>query len=644
VLRLAADGKLDGLRIDHPDGLYDPAGYFERLQSRYAHLCGFDFPEAGERRTLPLYVVVEKIAAGHENLPPWAVHGSTGYRFAAVVNGLFVDGAAREELERIYREFVPDPVPFEESAHEGRRGILRTALASGLTMLATELLRIARADRSTRDYTFIMLRQALADVVASFPVYRTYIAGGKASDQDRRYIDWAVARARRSSRASDVTIYEFLRRVLLCETPPGAAPGLATLSCDFAMKFQQLTAPVAAKGVEDTAFYRYNRLVSLNDVGSEPTMFGFPVSAFHGASAERAASWPHTMLATSTHDNKRAEDVRARINVISEFPAEWQTLVQRWARLNRSRKREVEDEAAPSPNDEYLLYQTLVGTFPAANLSGEALADYRGRIRDYMIKAVREAKAHSSWTAPHEGYEAALTAFVEALLADGDSNLFLADLRSQYARYAWFGGLNSLSMTLVKFASPGVPDIYQGTELTDLSLVDPDNRRPVDYELRGRLLRELSEAAAGPQVARAARELVSVITDGRARLWIILRALQLRAEHPALFSSGDYIALNATGARAANVVAFARRHDGYGLIAIAGRLWSGLGSRAGELPLGKKAWQDTVVDLAPLGEIEEPVDILTLQPVTVAGGSLVVGDALDDFPGALIFCRLALPA
>jgi (1->4)-alpha-D-glucan 1-alpha-D-glucosylmutase len=641
ALSLAADGKLDGLRIDHPDGLYDPAGYFERLQARYAHLSGYEFPAAGSaRRALPFYVVIEKIAAGHEHVPQdWAVHGTTGYRFAAVVNGLFVDGAAREEMDRIYRSFVPDALSFQEEAHQGRRAILRTALASALTMLSTELLRIARADRSTRDYSLIMLRQALTEVIASFPVYRTYIGAGKPSDQDRRYIDWAVARARRRSRAADITIFDFVRRMLLAEKPPGASPELAALVLDFARKFQQLTAPVAAKGVEDTAFYRYNRLVSLNDVGSDPEMFGFPVTAFHGASAERAAHWPHTMLGTSTHDNKRAEDVRARINVISEFPSEWQTLVQRWARINRSRKRNVEDEPAPSPNDEYLLYQTLIGTFPA-DTAGGALAGYRSRIKEYMIKAVREAKVQSSWTAPNEDYEGAVTAFVEAILGEADSNLFLADLRAQHARFAWFGWLNGLSATLVKFASPGVPDIYQGTELPDLSLVDPDNRRPVDYDLRRRVLADLARVATGPEPAQAVRGFASS-AQGRGRLWIIWRALQLRAEHPDLFKHGDYVALSVAGTRANNVVAFARRHDDYGLIAIAGRLWAGLGARVGEVPLGKRYWTDTVVDLAPLGEIEEPMDVLTMQPVRIANGSLQLADAFGNFPGALIFCRLS---
>jgi (1->4)-alpha-D-glucan 1-alpha-D-glucosylmutase len=642
ALNLAADGKVDGLRVDHPDGLYDPAAYFERVQRRYVELCGFERPPAGwNGARLPLYLVAEKIIAGHERLPEnWAVHGTTGYRFAAVVNGLFVNGAAREEMERIYRGFVPEAEPFEVSAHEGRQAILRGALASALTMLSTELLRIARSDRNTRDYTLNTLRRALAEVIACFPVYRTYIAGGSATEQDRRYINWALARARRRSHDADVSIFDFIRRVLFAEPGAGNAPELSARIADFTMKFQQLTAPVAAKGVEDTAFYRSNRLVSLNDVGADPEMFGLPVSAFHGASAERAALWPHTLLATSTHDNKRSEDVRARIDVLSEMPSAWHALVQRWERLNRSRKRLIDDVAAPSPNDEYLLYQTLLGTVPSRDIAGEALVRYRARIRDYMIKAVREAKVHTSWTAPGEEYEAAVAAFVEALLGEGDRTRgrFLKELRGEHARFEWFGWLNSLSITLLKFASPGVPDIYQGTELIDLSLVDPDNRRPVDYARRQQALRELEPFASG-------REPVAGVAaspgDGRAKLWIIWRALQLRAREPDLFARGEYVPLAASGARGEHVVAFARRLGDVGLIAVAGRLWASLGLPPGMPPLGKDLWQDTAVDLAPLGEIREPLDALSLTAPPMAGGTLRLADAFAQFPGALVLCRLA---
>ena len=638
ALTLAADGKVDGLRVDHPDGLYDPAGYFERVQRRYLELCGHEAPPDGfDRSALPLYLVAEKIIAGHERLPEsWAVHGTTGYRFAAVVNGVFVDGNARDEMDAVYRDFAPETASFEQCAYDGRQAILRGALASALTMLSTELLRIARADRATRDYTLNTLRRALAEVIANFPVYRTYLAGGAAAEQDRRHIDWAIGRARRRSRAADPSLFEFIRRALLAEPAPGTDPDLSARYTGFAMKFQQLTGPVAAKGVEDTAFYRYNRLVSLNDVGGDPGLFGFPVSAFHGASAQRAATWPHTMLASSTHDNKRSEDVRARIDVLSEDPAGWRSLAQRWARLNRSRKRVAEDAPAPSANDEYLLYQTLLGTIPSDDLAGDALAQYRGRISGYMLKAVREAKVHTSWTAPNEEYEAAVAAFVDALLDDAKSNRFLEELRGEHARFHWFGWLNSLSMTLLKVASPGAPDFYQGSELTELSLVDPDNRRPVDYDARRGALHELASFASGGQRVDA---LAARPGDGRAKLWIIWRALQLRARQPDLFARGEYVPLTAAGARADHVVAFARRFGDVAAIAIAGRLWAKLGLPPGRPPLGPEAWRDTAVDLSPLGAISQPFDVLSLKAPRLESGRLLVSEAFAQFPGALIFCR-----
>ncbi|HYH43877.1 MAG TPA: malto-oligosyltrehalose synthase, partial [Burkholderiales bacterium] len=462
VLALAASGKVNGLRIDHPDGLYDPDQYFRRLQQRYAQLAGVDLkPGEDGRPARPLYVVIEKIAAPHEKLPEsWAVYGTSGYRYAVLVNGVFVDPEAAEEMERVYRDFADDAVDYEDTVYQGKRAIMQAALASPLAMLAAELKRIAHADRRTRDYTLNNLRNALAEVVACFPVYRTYIVEGP-SAQDRRYIEWAVAQARRRSLAADTTILDFVQRMLLAEAAPDAPPELRERIRTFAMKMQQFTSPVTAKGIEDTAFYRYNRLVSLNDVGGDPDQFGVTVSAYHGASAERAAHRPHTMLATSTHDNKRSEDVRARIDVISEMPGEWRKLLRRWERMNRSKKGTADGAAAPSANDEYLLYQVLLGTLPAA-AGDEALEDYTARIEAYMLKALREAKVHTSWINPGEQYENATTGFVRALLAPSPRNLFLKDLREQVGGIAWFGMHNSLSMTLLKLTSPGAPDIYQG--------------------------------------------------------------------------------------------------------------------------------------------------------------------------------------
>jgi len=641
ALGLAAEGKVDGLRIDHPDGLYDPAQYFRRLQEHYARLARIDAPadEAGGRPARPLYVLVEKIAARHEHVPTrWAVHGTTGYRFATVVNAVLVDGQARGKLDRIWRAFSRDGTDFAETAYRGKRDIMRSALASELTVLATELLRIARADRRTRDYTFNTLRQAIAEVAACLPVYRTYVGDGLTA-QDRRYIDWAVAHARRRMRASDATIFAFLRLALLATPPEDAPPALMERYRSFAMKFQQFTAPVAAKGVEDTAYYRYNRLVSLNEVGGDPDMFGIPVRAFHGASADRAARWPHTMLATSTHDNKRSEDVRCRIDVLSETPAAWRLTLRRWGRTNAAKKRTLDGAPAPSRSDEYLLYQTLLGTFPQEPMDADALAAYRERIGRYMHKAVREARVHSSWINANAEYEAAVAGFVSALLGRMESNPFLDDLRLQAHPIAWFGMLNSLSMTLLKLTSPGVPDFYQGNEILDFSLVDPDNRRPVDYARRGEMLAGLKEAAAGPAASLPARvrSLFDAPYDGRAKLWLVWRALQLRSRGPELFLKGDYHPVTVAGARSRHVVAYARRFGEAGIVVAAGRLFASMGMEPGALPVGEPAWGDTTLDLRFLPAGTRLANALSGESIELdASRTLRLSRALAAYPGALL--------
>ena len=636
ALRLVAEGKVDGLRIDHPDGLFDPEGYFSRLQQGYARLAGVDLlaPPDG-RPARPLYVVAEKITARHEHVPEtWAVHGTTGYRFAAVVNGLFVDGSARSRIDRIWRAFVGGGIAFEEAAYRGKRAITIGALASELTVLATELLRIARADRRTRDYTFYTLRSALAEVAACMPVYRTYIAD-KPSPQDRRYIDWAIAHATRRSRAADTTIFGFVRHALLGAAAEGAPPELAARVLHFAVKFQQFTSPVAAKGVEDTSFYVFNRLVSLNEVGADPDVFGFTVRAFHGASADRAARWPYTMLANSTHDNKRSADARQRINVISETPAAWRLLLRRWSAMNQAKRTKTEGGPAPSANDEYLLYQTLLGTFPVQGLEGEALEAYRVRIEQYMLKAAREAKTHTSWINTNEEYERALADFVRGALDGGRPNPFLDDLRTQAEQIGWFGALNSLSMALITFTSPGVPDLYQGNELMDLSLVDPDNRRPVDYGLRERVLDDL-HGLDPRDLASVARALAQAPHDGRAKFLVISRLLDLRRRRPDLMRDGGYTGVAAHGAHAAHVVAYAREHGRHVLIVIAGRLFAKLMGQPGGLPLGEPVWGDTAVDAAGLPDGARLTNVLTGETVEVRGGTISLARACAAFPGAAL--------
>jgi len=610
---------VDAQRVDHPDGLYDPRAYFARLF------------ESCKR---PPYVVVEKIVAPFENVPEsWAVHGTTGYRFANVVNGLFVDPASEARLTRTYHQFVGDESGFDEVARRSKRQILRTALASELTVLTSRLARIARSDRNTRDFTFNTLREGLNEVLASFPVYRTYI-DEQVHPDDRRYIDWAVARARAESRAPDVDVFDFIRDALTCELPV-RSPALAAAVRQFARKFQQVSAPAMAKGVEDTAFYRYNRLASLNDVGGDPTEFGFPPAKFHRASAHRAKHWPHTMLATSTHDNKRSEDVRARIDVLSEMPAGWRLRLRRWQRMNEGRKAMVEDAPAPSRNDEYLLYQVLLGSFPAAAPDAGAIEKYRDRIVEYMRKAMREAKTRTSWARVNEEYEAATTAFVAALLDPRPGNVFLEDLRAAVHAVAWLGYLNSLAMAAVKYTSPGVPDCYQGNELLDLSLVDPDNRRPVDYEVRRGLLDRLSALPEAPGDAQL-REVFTSSADGRAKLYLMWRLLRLRHEREALFLEGAYVPLHTSGTHARHAVAYARRHGKQAVVTVVPRLVATLGLEPGELPCGTAVWGDTRVDAPFLAADAELRDVVTGRAVRLEHGGIALGALLAAAPVAVL--------
>ena len=646
ILELAAEGAIDGLRIDHPDGLSDPAAYFEQLQRRYAEVAGLPAPApVAPGRRLPLYVTVEKIVAPYEQVPrEWAVHGTTGYRYANVINGLMIDASAKARLDRAWRVFVRgDAEDFEELSWHCRHIVMDSSLAGELTVLSSALQRIAREDRRTRDFTFNLLRRALSEVVASFPVYRTYIVD-KPSAQDRKFIDWAIGRARRRSLDADASVFDFLRRVLLGRPLPGASPGLADAYRTFARRLQQYTAPVAAKGIEDTALYRHNRLVSVNDVGGEPDSFGMSIAAFHAASKDRAQNWPHTMLATSTHDAKRSEDVRARIDVISELPAAWRLTVRRWSRMNRRHKRTVGGESAPSRNDEYLLYQSLIGSFPHGPQSDEELAEYAERVDGAMLKSTRESKRVTSWIQPNPAYEAALTQFIKELLAPRENNLFLDDLRVNASVFAWYGALNSITIATFKTLSPGVPDFYQGCEAIELALVDPDNRRPVDYPRRAELLASAQQLADAGDRDRSdtLRDWLQHAPDGRAKFWATWRALDIRRAHAPMFESADYVPLEVRGERAQNVVAFARQDGSRWIIVIGARLFAGLGLEVGELPIGV-IWGDTVVALPQLpgGDASSSlpdsfIDAMSGLLHKSAGGTLVVSKVFKDLPVAVL--------
>jgi len=614
VGELLAAGALDGLRIDHPDGLYDPPSYLRALRERLRRGQPEDF-----------YLVVEKILAPYERLPEhWPVHGTTGYEFAYLTDHLLLDPGGETSLTRTYQRFLGEPAGFEELLYDCKLLIIRSQLSSEITVLSNLADGIAQADRHTRDFTLNGLRDALIEVVANFPVYRTYVGDDGPGDDDRRYIHWAVARAKKRNQAKDPLIFDFLQQLMLGEGP-GALRGAVRR---FSVRMQQYTAPVMAKSMEDTAFYRYNRLVSLNEVGGEPQHFALSVNAFHHANRERCERWPHAMLASSTHDTKRSEDVRARLNALSELPVEWRRHVGRWRRINRAKAAELDTGRAPSRNDEYLIYQTLLGVWPLHDPDQEELDRLRQRLSDYMIKAVREAKARSSWINPDEEYEQGILNFVAALLR-APRTAFLTDFAPLAERIARLGLYNSLVQTALKLTVPGVPDIYQGNELWTFRLVDPDNRQPVDYALRARLVEDMERRAAEGGQEALQSELLENLTDGRAKLYLTWRLLHFRRRHAALFRDGDYTPLSILGERQEHVCGFLRtRGDEYLAVVVPLRMAS-LMSAPGEPPLGG-AWNDTAVQL--------PESVLPARWTNVLTGNAV--DLPHTDPTALYLERL----
>jgi (1->4)-alpha-D-glucan 1-alpha-D-glucosylmutase len=631
ILSLVAEGKVDGLRIDHPDGLYDPAKYLRQLSDK---LAGHTEGESKHP-----YIIVEKILTGKERLRrDWPVNGTTGYEFANAVNGLFVAQSSAAKMERAQRFFTGNSLEFGDLVYQCKKLILKVSLASELNVLATLLSRIALSNRHTCDFTLNSLRSALSEIIACFPVYRTYVNGGEVSDEDRRYVEQAVSAGRRRSNAADLSVFDFVRHVLLVEINGSESKTYQRAVVRFAMKFQQVTAAVMAKGVEDTAFYRYNRLVSLNDVGGNPGRFGASVEEFHRANRERLECRPHSMLATSTHDSKRSEDVRARINVLSEVPSLWRKKVSRWRDWNRNKKVNVDDAPAPSSNDEYLLYQTLVGTWPSQASIEHDWAAYRDRIEQYMLKAAREAKQQTGWANQDSDYERALSRFARSILDRKEPNPFLEDFAEFQERIGRLGALNSLSQCLLKLTCPGVPDIYQGNELFEFALVDPDNRRPVDYDRRRELLNKLC-TENGSNEGTDFRTFAADPANPRVKLYVTWKTLRVRTEQSALFEAGKYIPLSVTGDKSEHVVAFAREHEGGFAIIVVPRLCATLLGDDFESVGDEGIWGNT--------RIEVPDSAMACfhnrftgecTPVEVAGQerSLSVAKIMCSFPVALL--------
>ena len=568
ILSMVADGSINGLRIDHIDGLFDPRQYCDRLQA-----------EATARAGKPgsLYVTVEKILARYETLPDWPVAGTTGYEFANQVAGLFIDPQAERRFTRFYTSLTGRAESFDDILYASKMRIATVNLASEVSVLAQRFHEFAVLDRRTRDFTLTGMRNALCEVLAAFPVYRTYVDGKGAGAEDRRFIDWAIALAKRRSPAVDTSIFDFIHAILSGGLDEQSA-GRRDEALLLAMRFQQVSGPVTAKGFEDTSYYRYARLLALNEVGGDPRRFGVSPAAFHHLNEERVRRWPHTMLATATHDTKRGEDTRMRLVVLSEVPEEWRRHVLLWLRFNRLKRGEIDGMPAPVRNDEYFFYQTVVGAWPLDldPTDAGAVSGFAGRIEETMIKAVREGKEQSSWGNPNAAYEAALRRFVASAVDASHANPFLSDLAGFVERIGRPAAISGLAQTALKLTCPGVPDIYQGCELWDFSLVDPDNRRPVHFESRRRLLAQLRRAFAREPRA-ALEELAREWRQGHEKLFLLWRLLALRADRAELFASGDYLPLSATGSLAAHVCAFLRGHGGRSVAVVVPRLVARLG-------------------------------------------------------------------
>ena len=506
--------------------------------------------------------------------------------------------------------------------------MIQEDMASDVHNLALLLKKISGRDRHGSDITLNALRRALTEVLAVFPVYRTYISQVAVSENDRKTILEAVDRARANFPAL-LHGFTFVRRFLLLDFPDYVSEEEKRDWLHFAMRFQQLTGPVMAKGVEDTTLYGYNRLVSLNEVGGWPDHFGCSIEEFHNFNTKKRDLWPDSLNATSTHDTKRGEDLRARINVLSEMPDEWLKKLRTWIKINRGKKKRVQGLAVPDRNDEYFLYQTLIGAFP---FSDADYPDFVQRIKAYIVKAVREAKVHTAWLKPDTEYEDAYVSFAERILARSQANAFLKDIIPFCRRVSHYGMLNSLSQTLIKITSPGVPDFYQGTELWDLSLVDPDNRRPVDFEKRRAMLAGIREEEDS-NIDRLIRDLLSTREDGRIKLFLIYRALKARRTHREIFQEGAYLPLESAGRFRSHVIAFAWRYQRQWALVIAPRFLSHL-IQEGTFPLGSQVWQDTAV-VMPDGAPAQWRNVITNE-VLFLGNALPVGEVLLNFPVAML--------
>ncbi len=611
------EGKIDGLRIDHIDGLYDPGEYLHRLRSLSDEL----------------YIVVEKIMEYDEHLPEsWPVQGTSGYDFLNHVNGLYCHKKRQKEFTKLYFDFIGREINFSQLLYDKKKLIIERQLTGDLDNLAHLLKRIANKYRHGRDITLNGLRNGMVEILAYFPVYRTYISSWEVDEEDQRIIQETVQKAKSGKPAYESEI-KLIEKFLLLDFFEELTEEERHDCIDFVMKFQRLTGPLMAKGFEDTCLYIFNRLISLNEVGGDPASFGTSLHQFHDFCITRVDRSPHAMNASSTHDTKRGEDVRARINVLSEIPREWKRHLKRWGTVNKKFKKIIHDKPAPDSNEEYTLYQTLIGMYP---FDEKERQDVGSRLEKYVEKMLREAKVHSFWSDPDMEYEQAVKEFVHDILSSSEHNLFLQEFMPFVERIAHYGIINSLSQTLIKMTAPGVPDFYQGTELWDFSLVDPDNRRPVDFDLRKRYLEEVINRSNREDVFDYLSILRDNARDGRIKMLLTYKTLAARKENPDVFLDGEYTQLRVTGKYRNHIIAFSRESESTRAVTIAPR-WPTILVNENTFPIGRNVWGDTSVYLPSPGR-RAWGNALTGETIS-KGGRVFVGDILTNYPVALLISK-----
>lgn len=617
VFQLVAEKKIHGLRIDHPDGLYDPIHYFEKLRLH---------------ANVPIFV--EKILERKETLPEnWDIEGTVGYEYLNILNGIFIVQSHEEAFNDIYHNFIGQNIDFEELIYEKKKLFTRFLMASEINALGFKLDSITELNRYFKDFTRPDLTKAIQETIACFPVYRTYIAseGEVVSKRDVKYITIAIEKAKRKSPFIDASVFNFLKRLLLLKLKVKREEKEDYR--DFILRFQQLSGPIMAKGLEDTCFYIYNRFISLNEVGGDPEHFGNSINEFHRFNQIKQKNWPLGFLATSTHDTKRGEDVRMRLNALSEMPEKWNSTIKKWALVNAKYKTEIDGVAYPSANIEYFIYQTLVGVWPIF-LKAEEYELFFNRIWEVILKSIRESREETDWINPNLAYEEAVRNFLSSILQQPQQNLFLKVLFPFQKHINILGMFNSLSAIALKIASPGIVEIYQGSELWHYCLVDPDNRRNVNYEMRENYLKQLIKISKNKHV-NIVSHLLRGKDFGKIKQYIYFKGLNFRIEHPGLFLDGDYIPLKVQGKFKHHIVAFLRKEDKKYLIVLAGRFFDKLMTKENHFPIGAQVWQDTHV-LLPKELYHQKFTELFTDRTYQFKNTLNIGAIFDSLPLAYL--------